>query len=121
MLSAEGVALLAKIAMQLKLAACSSMHARPPREKKMIAKMKFPKELDIKIDPKKVNWTIMKEWIARRVTELLGGLEEEVLIGLIYNYLELDKVRGGSSRGRGDEAKAGTISRIDVEALSALL
>lgn len=49
-------------------------------------------ELDAKIDPKKVNWKVMKEWIAKRVTELLGGLEEEVLISLIYNYLEADKV-----------------------------
>jgi hypothetical protein len=35
----------------------------------------------------------MKEWIAKRVTQLLGGLEEEVLIGLIYNLLELPEVR----------------------------
>lgn len=31
---------------------------------------------------------IMKEWIAKRVTQLLGGLEEEVLISMIYTYLE---------------------------------
>jgi serine/arginine repetitive matrix protein 1 len=35
----------------------------------------------------------MREWIATRVTQLLGGLEEEVLISLIYNYLEADQVR----------------------------
>lgn len=63
------------------------------REKAMMAKIKFPKEVNVKIDPKKVNWTVMREWIAMRVTELLGGLEEEVLIGLIYNYLEEDTVR----------------------------
>ena len=59
----------------------------------MLKKLKFPKELDAKIDPKRVNWPVMKEWIAKRVTELLGGLEEEVLIGLIYNYLESPVVR----------------------------
>ena len=31
---------------------------------------------------------VMKEWIAKRVTQLLGGLEEEVLIGMVYNFLE---------------------------------
>ncbi len=31
---------------------------------------------------------VMKEWIAKRVTQLLGGLEEEVLISMIYSYLE---------------------------------
>ncbi|KAG1676347.1 hypothetical protein FOA52_001142 [Chlamydomonas sp. UWO 241] len=62
------------------------------KEKAQMAKIKFPKELSVKIDPKKVNWAVMREWIASRVTELLGGLEEEVLIGLIYNYLEADKL-----------------------------
>ena len=63
----------------------------------MMAKLKFPKELDTKINPKKVHWPSVKEWIATRVTQLLGGLEEEVLISLIYNYLEAEKVR---ERGR---------------------
>ena len=35
----------------------------------------------------------MREWIAKRVTELLGGLEEEVLIGMVYNMLEEPEVR----------------------------
>lgn len=50
--------------------------------------MKFPKELGIKVNMKKVNMDVIKPWIAKRVTELLGGLEDEVLIGLIYNELE---------------------------------
>lgn len=35
---------------------------------------------------------VMKEWIAKRVTELLG-IEEEVLIGMIYNLLEDPQVQ----------------------------
>lgn len=38
-----------------------------------------------------VNWTVMKEWVAKRVTELLG-IEEEVLISMIHNHL-IDQVR----------------------------
>ena len=60
-----------------------------------MAKMKFPKELEAKIDSKKVNWTVMKEWVTKRVTELLG-IEEEVLIGTIHNYLEAPKLDGKS-------------------------
>jgi len=62
------------------------------KEKKLMKSMKFPKELDVKVDMKKVNMDVMKPWIAKRVTELLGGLEDEVLIGLIYNQLEQQDV-----------------------------
>lgn len=61
------------------------------KTKAAMKNMKFPKELDAKVDMKKVNKPVMQEWIAKRVTELLGGLEEEVLIGLIFNYLDQDK------------------------------
>ena len=37
----------------------------------------------------------MKEWVAKRVTELLG-IEEEVLISMIHNHLT-DSVREKSS------------------------
>jgi serine/arginine repetitive matrix protein 1 len=53
--------------------------------------MKFPKELSLPVDHARVNWPVMKEWVARRVTELLG-IEEEVLIGTIHNYLIDQKV-----------------------------
>ena len=49
--------------------------------------MKFPKEYDAKVDLKKVNWEVMKTWIASRVTELLG-VEDEVLVGYVYEQLE---------------------------------
>ena len=53
--------------------------------------MKFPKEFDLPVDLKKVNWEVMKTWIAKRVTELLG-IEDEVLIGYVYEQLENVKV-----------------------------
>lgn len=91
---------MAQIKVRLGSASCAcSMHAcrhQDGRADTVVPpslRTQFPKELSVKIDPKKVNWAVMKEWIAARVTELLGGLEEEVLIGLIYNYLEMDKVR----------------------------
>jgi len=56
--------------------------------------MKFPKELSLPVDYSRVNWPVMKEWIAKRVTDLLG-IEEEVLIGTIHNYLIDQRVRPG--------------------------
>jgi hypothetical protein len=60
--------------------------------------MKFPKELSLPVDHGRVNWPVMKEWVAKRVTELLG-IEEEVLIGTIHNYL-IDQRVGGWGRRR---------------------
>jgi len=57
------------------------------KEKKLLKSMKFPKEYDQKIPLKKIKWEVMKTWIATRVTELLG-VEDEVLIGYIYEQLE---------------------------------
>lgn len=57
------------------------------KEKKLLKSMKFPKEYETKVDLKKVNWEVMKTWIATRVTELLG-VEDEVLVGYVYEQLE---------------------------------
>ena len=54
--------------------------------------MKFPKEFDLKLDLRPVNWDSMKGWIANRVTELLG-IEDEVLIAYIFEQLEGKQVR----------------------------
>lgn len=81
------------------------------KEKKLLKTMKFPAEYSQKVDPAKVNWEVMKPWIAKRVTELLG-IEDEVLIAYIYEQLEGKKV--GSRRavgwwwsGGGEGATAG--------------
>lgn len=57
------------------------------KEKKLLKSLKFPKEYELKVDFKVVNWEVMKSWMAKRVTELLG-LEDEVVIGYIYEQLE---------------------------------
>ncbi len=54
--------------------------------------MKFPKEYELKVDLTRVNWEVMKVWIAQRVTELLG-IEDDVLIGYVYEQLEGHKVQ----------------------------
>ncbi|GMH33068.1 hypothetical protein BSKO_00902 [Bryopsis sp. KO-2023] len=61
------------------------------KQKKLMKSMKFPKELDLKVEPSKVNWVVMFEWVAKRVTELLG-VEDEVLIHFIHNKLQAQKV-----------------------------
>lgn len=53
--------------------------------------MKFPPEFSQKVDPTRINWEVMKPWIAKRVTELLG-IEDEVLIAYIYEQVEGKKV-----------------------------
>lgn len=60
------------------------------KQKKLMKSMKFPKELDLKVDPSKVNWLVMTEWVAKRVTELLG-VEDDVLIQTINNKLQEKK------------------------------
>ena len=55
--------------------------------------MKFPAEYSLKVDMTKVNWEVMKTWIAARVTEILG-LEDEVVIGYIFEQLGPDKKVG---------------------------
>lgn len=54
--------------------------------------MKFPKEYEQKVDFKNVKIEAMKPWIAKRVTDLLG-IEDEVLVGYIYEQLEGKEVR----------------------------
>jgi hypothetical protein len=62
--------------------------------------MKFPAEFSTKVDLTRVNWEAMKPWIAKRITELLGGLEDEVLIAYVYEQLEGKKVTArGAARG----------------------
>jgi len=41
----------------------------------------FPPELEWTPNLSKVNLEVLKPWIATRITELMGGVEDEVLIG----------------------------------------
>ena len=53
-----------------------------------MAKMKFPEELKLSVDLKKIHWPRVEAWITERVTQLLKGVEDEVLIGIIVNKLQ---------------------------------
>ena len=43
------------------------------------------------LDISKVNLDIMKTWIGKEITEIMG-YEDDVLIDMIYNMLALDEV-----------------------------
>jgi len=58
------------------------------KQKKLLSNTKFADELNEKVDMKKVKLEVIKPWIARRVTEILGGLEDDVLINYIFSLLE---------------------------------
>ena len=62
------------------------------KEAKLLKQMKFPAEYSIKVNLTKVNWDVMRPWIAQRVTELLG-VEDDVLIGYIFG---LSRAKYGS-------------------------
>jgi len=64
-----------------------------PGSNKSKKKSQFPVELDTLVNIKKVNLEVIKPWITKRVTELLGGVEDEVLIGMIFSYLEDTGIR----------------------------
>nr|CAB3501287.1 unnamed protein product [Digitaria exilis] len=57
------------------------------KQAKLLKTQKFAPELDHLVDMSKVKMDVMKPWIAKRVTELLG-FEDEVLINFIYGLLE---------------------------------
>ena len=40
----------------------------------------------------KVNLDVVKPWVQKRITELLGGIEDEVLIEYIFQLLETSRV-----------------------------
>lgn len=60
------------------------------KERKLLATTKFPPEFNTKVDMSKVRFTVLKPWISKRVTEVLG-LEDEVVIEFIFGLLEENK------------------------------
>lgn len=59
------------------------------KEKDLLKKLAktFPPEYFQKPDLSRVNWDVIKPWIATRVTELLSGVEDDVLIVYIIEQL----------------------------------
>ncbi|KAK9727195.1 hypothetical protein RND81_05G264600 [Saponaria officinalis] len=64
------------------------------KQAKLLKTQKFPPELEHLVDVSKVKMDVMKPWIAKRVTEFLGGFEDEVLINFIYGLLEGKEING---------------------------
>ncbi|KAI4334560.1 hypothetical protein L6164_019237 [Bauhinia variegata] len=63
------------------------------KQAKLLKSQKFAPELDHLVDMTKVNMEVIKPWITRRVTELLG-FEDEVLINFIHSLLDVKAVNG---------------------------
>ena len=51
----------------------------------------------IQVDMTKVKLDTIKPWITNRITELLGGLEDDVVVEYVFNQLDADKVNINSS------------------------
>ncbi|KAF3390423.1 Serine/arginine repetitive matrix protein 1 [Penicillium rolfsii] len=54
---------------------------------KLLKKTKFPPEFNQKVDMTKLNIEVMKKWINKRISEILGN-EDDVVIELCSNLLE---------------------------------
>ncbi|KAI4322113.1 hypothetical protein L6164_021833 [Bauhinia variegata] len=63
------------------------------KQAKLLKSQKFAPELEHLVDMTKVNMEVIKPWITRRVTELLG-FEDEVLINFIHGLLDAKEVNG---------------------------
>uniref|UniRef100_A0A803VFK0 PWI domain-containing protein n=1 Tax=Ficedula albicollis TaxID=59894 RepID=A0A803VFK0_FICAL len=58
------------------------------KQKKLLKQLKFAECLEKKVDMSKVNLEVIKPWITKRVTEILG-FEDDVVIEFIFNQLEV--------------------------------
>lgn len=56
--------------------------------KKDMATFTAPPEYRLSVDFKNICWEVMEGWIMQRVTELLRGVEDEVLVGTILESLK---------------------------------
>lgn len=56
----------------------------------LLRKLKFPPHFDVKVDMRKVELPVMKPWIARRITKLLG-FEDDVVLEYASGMLEEDR------------------------------
>ncbi|KAI9335283.1 hypothetical protein BDR26DRAFT_1009330 [Obelidium mucronatum] len=57
------------------------------KQKKLLKSIKFPASFSQKVDLAKVNLSVIKPWIHKKVIELLG-IEDELLINYIFEMLE---------------------------------
>ncbi|KAI0761259.1 hypothetical protein BD413DRAFT_495733 [Trametes elegans] len=59
------------------------------KELKLLKTMKFPPEFEKKVDMRKVNLTVIRPWIVKKVIELVG-FEDEVVVEYAMGLLEDD-------------------------------
>lgn len=57
------------------------------KEKLSIKSTKFPKHFAEKVDLRKVNVSVLRPWIARRVIELIK-VDDDVVVEYVYSLLE---------------------------------
>ncbi|TGZ81943.1 PWI domain-containing protein [Ascodesmis nigricans] len=57
---------------------------------KLLKSTKFPPEFQKKVDMRKCNLEVMKQWIARKVVEILA-VEDDVVIDFIFSMLEEER------------------------------
>lgn len=62
-------------------------------DQKRLRATKFPPEFDTKVDTEKVNIDLMKNWIASKITNLLG-MEDDVVVEMVFNLLEQNRFVG---------------------------
>lgn len=60
------------------------------KHKKLLKQMKFADSLSLKVDTSKVDLDVLRPWVAKRVTDILG-MEDEVVAEFVMNQLEADK------------------------------
>jgi hypothetical protein len=63
---------------------------RPPhsKEAKLLKTMKFPPSFATPLDLARVNWEAVRPWVTERVTAILGGVEDDVLIEYLMEQLQ---------------------------------
>lgn len=66
------------------------------KEKKLLKTIKFADNVTKKVDMSKVKLETIKPWITTKITELMGGIEDDVLVEYVFNQLEADKVTHSS-------------------------
>jgi len=86
------------------------VHENNSKEAKLLKTMKFPPCFATPVDLARVNWEVVRPWIADRVTALLGGVEDDVLIGFISEQLEGKEVREGRVEREGEPMGGATVA-----------
>ncbi|KAF4581211.1 Serine/arginine repetitive matrix protein 1 [Ophiocordyceps camponoti-floridani] len=57
---------------------------------RLLKSTKFPPEFNQKVDMERVNLHVMKKWITKRISEILGN-EDDVVVELCFNLIEASR------------------------------